>query len=323
MPRKILICEELLSHGQQTRQTLLELLPNVEVYLPEQGSQLVEEAVRLNPDIILISCQSSDDSDGFSKCQQILNNEETAQTTVILVTSIFISPSDRLRAFQAGATGIISRPFNEQELRTLLSITLPMKMERSHWTPKILTLSDRIQSPFENGQNFRLIFDYSADPALLLDEFAQITEANPAACQLLGMLHKDLTGSPFATLVTSEDRGQVLESLDNLVEGRIESLDEIQFTSSESSMALEITSGVCAGPGVLIHLRDISHRKNVANALRESRIRAEAVLNTAVDGIITIDEKGMIETVNRSACNIFGYEEQELKGTSINNLMSS
>lgn len=46
-----------------------------------------------------------------------------------------------------------------------------------------------------------------------------------------------------------------------------------------------------------------------------------AIINTAIDGIITIDNRGRIESMNPSARKIFGYTEEELKGKNISVLM--
>lgn len=46
-----------------------------------------------------------------------------------------------------------------------------------------------------------------------------------------------------------------------------------------------------------------------------------AILNTVVDGIITIDERGTIESFNPAAVRIFGYPPEEVIGHNINRLM--
>lgn len=54
---------------------------------------------------------------------------------------------------------------------------------------------------------------------------------------------------------------------------------------------------------------------------RESAERLKAVVETAVDGIITIDERGTIETVNPAVTQIFGYEMSDMLGRNVSMLM--
>ena len=49
-------------------------------------------------------------------------------------------------------------------------------------------------------------------------------------------------------------------------------------------------------------------------SLSDSEVRAQAVLQNVADGIVTVDEQGLIESVNRSAQRLFGYEPEELVG---------
>ncbi len=53
----------------------------------------------------------------------------------------------------------------------------------------------------------------------------------------------------------------------------------------------------------------------------EEQVRLNSIVETAVDGIVTIDERGTIETVNPAAENLFGYAAAELVGRNISVLM--
>ncbi len=56
---------------------------------------------------------------------------------------------------------------------------------------------------------------------------------------------------------------------------------------------------------------------------RDASERLEAIIESAVDGILTIDERGIIESVNRATVLLFGYEREELVGSNVSMLMPS
>lgn len=56
-------------------------------------------------------------------------------------------------------------------------------------------------------------------------------------------------------------------------------------------------------------------------ALQESEARLKAIINTAVDGIITINSRGIIQTINPSALELFQYAADDVIGNSVNMLM--
>jgi PAS domain S-box-containing protein len=62
-------------------------------------------------------------------------------------------------------------------------------------------------------------------------------------------------------------------------------------------------------------------RRRAEEALRDREARLAAVVGTAVDAIITIDDQGVVESVNPATERLFGYERIEMVGRNVNILM--
>ena len=60
-------------------------------------------------------------------------------------------------------------------------------------------------------------------------------------------------------------------------------------------------------------------RRKLEKQSEENRLRA--IIDNVVDGIITIDEHGVIESVNHAAVEIFGYTPEEMIGKNVSMLM--
>ena len=63
---------------------------------------------------------------------------------------------------------------------------------------------------------------------------------------------------------------------------------------------------------------------NLGGVIQDSdniQLRLQAIIDTALDGIITIDDKGIIETINKAALDLLGYEEGECVGRNVSMIM--
>lgn len=84
---------------------------------------------------------------------------------------------------------------------------------------------------------------------------------------------------------------------------------------------LPILAGDGQVEGLLLTLLDVTEQQATALALADNEARLRSIMDTAVDAIITTNERGIIESANPAIEPIFGYAPEELVGNSLNMLM--
>jgi PAS domain-containing protein len=67
-----------------------------------------------------------------------------------------------------------------------------------------------------------------------------------------------------------------------------------------------------------IFVREITKQKKQD---MENAALLKAIIDNAIDGIITIDGRGIVESINPSACKLFLYAPEEVIGNNISKLM--
>ena len=70
-------------------------------------------------------------------------------------------------------------------------------------------------------------------------------------------------------------------------------------------------------------ITDITDRKLTEAALMRAEAYAQAIVESAVDAIITIDDQGSIESVNQAASKMFGYRGDEARGLHCRSLVAT
>src|SRR4029077_2221330 len=71
--------------------------------------------------------------------------------------------------------------------------------------------------------------------------------------------------------------------------------------------------------------RDITERATAEALLRSNEVMLrsliDTVLDTVVDGLITIDRRGTIQSYNKACVSLFGYPPEEVLGRNVRILM--
>jgi CheY-like chemotaxis protein len=85
----------------------------------ENGQQGLEKAEAMTPDLILLDVMMPD-MNGFEVCRHLRADPRFKDVPVIMVTG-WDDPVARSRCLSIGATDIICKPFNRQELHALIN----------------------------------------------------------------------------------------------------------------------------------------------------------------------------------------------------------
>jgi PAS domain S-box-containing protein len=73
--------------------------------------------------------------------------------------------------------------------------------------------------------------------------------------------------------------------------------------------------------GIIISAEDITERKRIEQELSSSRVRLAAIIDSAMDAIITLDDARRITLFNPAAERMFGYRAEAMIGTTIDILL--
>jgi two-component system, LuxR family, sensor kinase FixL len=167
---------------------------------------------------------------------------------------------------------------------------------------------------------------------LSVDSYGRLLGINPYGCALVGRPEHELRGAPWYELFVAEPDRKLARSLCT----RFISGDWLHTQVFESSMvpASGRTRRIAWRPARMIIKsgepeiyfclgEDISDRQRAQTDLAESELKMAAVVENAVEGIITITERGIMQTANKAASRIFGYTREEMIGNNVSMLMPS
>jgi two-component system sensor kinase FixL len=181
------------------------------------------------------------------------------------------------------------------------------------------------ESPGE-GHMFRVFMDHSPLLACIKDRNAVIRYANPAWAQRVGKPLQELLGRSEYELFSHEQVERFLRSDTRVFDSgeTIELTEQGRIIDGQQSWWHVIKFPIDDEHGERLlgmFALDVTDRVRVQTALAASEAHVKAVLDTAVDAIITIDTTGIVRSFNLAAARMFGYTAAEVVGNNVNMLM--
>ena len=156
-----------------------------------------------------------------------------------------------------------------------------------------------------------------------LDRRGRVTLINQKGCRLLGYTEDEIIGKNwFELALPSSARDGAQAAFRKLIAGQLRPVESYQnpvLTRLGEERLITWRNSILRDEegrvtGTLSSGEDITERGRT-----EAQI--QAILRTTVDGIITIDDSGLIESFNPAAEEIFGYLADEVLGSNVSVLM--
>jgi PAS domain S-box-containing protein len=188
-----------------------------------------------------------------------------------------------------------------------------------------ITLRKRAQKALaESEARYRQLVEMAPDLICVIIN-GRVSFINSAGSMLMGLTDSDIVGRRWLAFLHRDSRAAAEAMLaDGLT---AESWTPLRLMTPDGAGA-EIEAAVMPfhdgnRRGAMLVGRDVTEVRRAARDLHDRQSLLEGIMNTVVDGIITIDDRGRIESFNAAAERIFGYTAEEAIGRNVSILMDA
>jgi two-component system sensor kinase FixL len=156
-----------------------------------------------------------------------------------------------------------------------------------------------------------------------------VTIWNAAAERIFGYSATEMIGGPITRLSPEGRTHEMAGILARIARGeRVERYETLRRRKDGTVIPVALTvSPIRDRTGRIIGAtkiaRDISVEKAAEAALVEREAHLRSIIETVPDGMVVIDERGIVQSFSATAARMFGYEEDEVVGRNVSMLMPS
>ena len=262
---------------------------------------------------------------GFIQIQESALVQRTAayQSSMRQLFIIIVTTSLILLLFALSFAYLIYRE-TQQRLKNIIHLETQYLLEVQEETSKQLQQANAFLQVSE--ERLAVTLHSIGDAVITTDAEARVTLLNPLAEQLTGWAQIDAAGRPVDEIfhiINKETRQPAtIPVMETLAHGTIQGLANHTVLIAAGGSECDIADS-CAPirnregevVGAVLVFRNVSEEYAVQQALRDSTAQIQTILNTVVDGIVTLQAHGgVVETINPAAEQMFGYSAAELIG---------
>jgi two-component system sensor kinase FixL len=156
-----------------------------------------------------------------------------------------------------------------------------------------------------------------------------VTSWNNAAERIFGYTAAEMMGQPISLLAPPGRANEIRDILDCIRRGeRVEHYRTERRRKDGRIIQISLTvSPIHDGSGRIVGAskiaRDITETELAAAALLEREAHLRSILDTIPDGMVVIDDRGIIQSFSATAERMFGFTAEEVCGRNVNMLMPS
>lgn len=183
----------------------------------------------------------------------------------------------------------------------------------------------------ESEERVRAIVDHAVDSIITIKSNGIVENFNAAATRMFGYSPQEVIGKNVSMLMPQniqKDHDLFLKNYMQTGQRKIIGIGREVIAKKKDGTSLpvhlSISEYTLGGERYFTGIiRDLSDIKVIQDELRESEEKSSRILETAVDSIITVNSRGIIQSVNPSAVRNFGYSPDEVVGKNVSILMPS